>query len=604
MRHSLAVLLASILLVSGCGDFGKPPEDRINEAYVVAESVTQARQALTESLGDADVKRSEAIDAEMASRLKIRALTCGKGHEPGPLDSSEEIRTTIDNADCFIKYDETLKNWLNHRRIESLLSAPPLRPVPEEPPKFITAASDIGMVWFADAAGVVLLSAAGRLEILDVAENKPIFSETHDASQALQSSARISPNGRLFLTGKQGSLAIRDTQTGAELAEYQDVESFFWLDGQAALMTTRNNRREPQIIDFATGAQFPLRGVSESVAKAVPAPAEGEFVLCTVRTLVRVALERADGALSARIVDEEPLGETTMWSDGSGTYSSDYSRYVSAAGRVSVASLDPLSVRSIGLDSLHAQSAWPTPDPDHVLVTGYFRNPTGRPRSFVMSVRDLTIAPIDGAQEGTRYLYIPALDAIGAISRSRIEILDELPLGEFRSFEEFAAGERTEAQLRQLETFQRSTGAVGSIPEGLPVPDWARDADVEAVGVYESTGGSHGPGKPSKPGTVSVRVQRSRNPLVLVLTSYEPVNWEIETDPGARIAAILLGGYNPSRVSGLAGVRQIDIGRVHAYQQGDSGYGALEAAVARRTGKRIKSFQGRYSGESFVVGGR
>jgi hypothetical protein len=92
--------------------------------------------------------------------------------------------------------------------------------------------------------------------------------------------------------------------------------------------------------------------------------------------------------------------------------------------------------------------------------------------------------------------------------------------------------------------------------------------------------------------------------VVLVLTSYEPVNWNVEADPGARISAVLLGGYNPSQVSGTRGVPQIDIGRVYAYQQGADGYGALEAAVARRTGKRIKTFQGRYSGESFVVGGR
>jgi len=238
-------------------------------------------------------------------------------------------------------------------------------------------------------------------------------------------------------------------------------------------------------------------------------------------------------------------------------------------------------------------------------VTGFFRNaPGGGARTFAVSTRDLTIAPFEGAVQGTRYVYIRSLDRIGAIAQSRVELLDQLPLGESVSFESFAGQVLTEANLRQLEAFQRGSDYAGEIPQGLPVPEWAREAEVVAVGVYESTAGEHGPGKPRRAGPVTVNVKRGGKPIVLVLTSYEPVQWRIDPEFGARIAAVLLGGYHQSRVQGAGNAKQLDIGRVYAYQQGGEGYRQLEAAVARYTGKRIHSFQGRYEGEVFTVDSR
>lgn len=606
MRNALLfALVAASLLASACGNFGKAPEDRINDAFPVADSAGKARTALSEFLGDPGTAKMEEIDAEMASRLKIRALTCGKGHEPGLFESDEETRAAIANAECFTECDKALTNWLNHRRIEMLLSAAPLLPIPEDIPRFITAKGNIGTAWFADKAGVALLVSSGTLEILDVKDSRAIFSESRSKNEPWQTSARISPNGRLFLSSRQGSLSIRATETGETLADYDDVGALFWLDGRTALLVSRNGAHEPQLIDFAAGEQLPVRGVSEGITKVVPAPETGQFVISTYRSLVRIALDRSTGTVHARVVDEEPLGDMRMWSDGNGSYTRDHKSYVSGGGPVGIATLDPLSVRTVALDSLQVQSAWPTPDPDRILATGVFRTTSGaEAMTFVISMRDLMIAPLDTPSESARYFYIPAFDRVGAITQSRIEVLDELPLGEFRSFEEFAESLRVELQLRQLDAAQRGSGQAIAIPDGLPVPDWARNGEVAAVGVYESTRGSHGIGKPSRAGPVKVQVRRGRKPVILVLTSYEPVQWQIEKDLGAQIAAVLVGGYHTSEVRGTDGVRQLDIGNVYAYEQGSEEYRKLEAAVARRTGLRIASFQGRYSGETFAVGGQ
>ena len=609
--RSIALIAAVVLsaLVSGCNGIGRSSEERINAAHPLAESVAKSRAALLVFLDEKDTREREALEAEMESRLKIRALTCGKGIDPGPFDSDEEIRAGIANPGCFEDYDASLTTWLNHRRIAQLLSAPPLRPVPEKAPRFITAAKNIGITWFADDAGVVMLSSARDLEILDLDTNEAIFTESGDASGSWQTSARLSPNGRLFLTGKSGSLSIRDTETGEVLADYADLMGLYWLDGQTGLANKRDGSREPLLVDFASGERVPIRGVSGSVTGAVPTPTAGEFVVSTHGSLVRIALDRTESGVSARLVDEEPLGGMHPWSDNTGGLSADRRSYVGSSGKLSVVSLDRLDVRTVGLDSLRVQSALPTPEADQVLATGFLTDaPGGNSIKFVISMRDLTVAPVEGETAQLRYVYIPSLNRLGAVSQSRIEVLDELPLGAFRSFETFTAELRSEAQMRQLEAFERGSGAhlPGGgirIPEGLPVPDWAKDARIEAVGVYESTGGSHGPGKPHSPGPVAVRVRRSGQPIVLVLTSYEPVYWEIDAEAGARIAAILVGGYHQSEVRSARGAREIDIGRVYAYEQGSGEYGLLQAVVARRTGKPIDQFQGRYSGQRFTVGG-
>jgi hypothetical protein len=139
-----------------------------------------------------------------------------------------------------------------------------------------------------------------------------------------------------------------------------------------------------------------------------------------------------------------------------------------------------------------------------------------------------------------------------------------------------------------------------STPGGiLRIPS---NADVRAVGVYEAADGSHGVGQASKSGTVRVFVSRSSRPIVLVLSSYEPVNWVLQLQDGAKVSNILLSSYNSSQAFGASGARIDSIGTQCAYKRGSSEFQALDAQVERFTGKRIGSFQGAYSGTSFSLG--
>src|SRR5262245_40207008 len=70
----------------------------------------------------------------------------------------------------------------------------------------------------------------------------------------------------------------------------------------------------------------------------------------------------------------------------------------------------------------------------------------------------------------------------------------------------------------------------------------------EAVGVFEAivTATLVLPrvGKP-----VRVTLNESRVPMVLVLSSHQPVTWRVDVRPGVRLLAVLLAGCGESRVS-------------------------------------------------------
>ena len=139
-------------------------------------------------------------------------------------------------------------------------------------------------------------------------------------------------------------------------------------------------------------------------------------------------------------------------------------------------------------------------------------------------------------------------------------------------------------------------------PYSGPVTELGRNASIEAVGVYEGGDIGQARGASHRTGTVQVLVRRSAKPIILSLSSYEPVRWVLTVEPGAKLAAVLSGGYYESQVIGAGNARVYQIGRTYAYKRGGAEYSQLDAEVARWTGKPIQVFQGRYTGSTFVVG--
>jgi hypothetical protein len=143
--------------------------------------------------------------------------------------------------------------------------------------------------------------------------------------------------------------------------------------------------------------------------------------------------------------------------------------------------------------------------------------------------------------------------------------------------------------------------ARASEPSSAGLIDVPPDARVLAIGIYEAADGEHSFNGPRKAGTVQVFVMKSARPVVLVLSSYEPVNWNLQLQDGAKVSHVLLSGYHASQVFGARDASIESIGTQYAYQRGSPQFETLDGLVQRFTGKRIGSFQGAYSGGSFTL---
>jgi hypothetical protein len=158
-----------------------------------------------------------------------------------------------------------------------------------------------------------------------------------------------------------------------------------------------------------------------------------------------------------------------------------------------------------------------------------------------------------------------------------------------------------------------------------PVPKMpVAEFEVHAVGVYEGTlsGGAQRGFRMHPTGTVTVKVNRpATRPVVLVLTSYEPVEWKIDAPKGA-VVRVITSGYYKQQVTGLDKDVPVasssheggDKEYFYAYTQAappgareyevketQEKYEKLERIVKDRTKREIKSFQGSYTGDSFEI---
>lgn len=134
--------------------------------------------------------------------------------------------------------------------------------------------------------------------------------------------------------------------------------------------------------------------------------------------------------------------------------------------------------------------------------------------------------------------------------------------------------------------------------------------EVQVVGVYEGAllDGTTRGFREHPEGTVNVTVTgRAGSPAILVLTSYEPVNWNIIKNAGAEIARVVTVGYHAQRVSGLSSSIPVEHhsyatdGVVHyAYSNTSPEFSKLDAWIESKGGK-VTTFTGSYTGKDFTV---
>jgi hypothetical protein len=636
-------LLAMAACLGGCGNLGKTMEERITDAMPPGSEVLAGKAGLdaTAKIFAADVA---ALESEYQSRLIRRARECSGSYVPSFLSSAQDIRSALSDKACFVRADASLSQWLGMRRASLLIAAPPLRAVPKSPLQVLTAPSYIADAAFATRAGVALLQLADKYLVVDIGSGQ-VLAERN----GLFTSATLSPNGRVVISSNsEGRVQLSDTESGDALATFSMTPSGIHLVGDVGVIyTPRNNSDQkmgnagPVFLDLASGNMQSLLLSSPGLQMVYPVPGKPlHFLLMAWKTIAEIELHRDAEGWTTRILSEREM-PISGW--GRSNLSSDETFAFSVAGGIKRIALPSLQASSITLSPLMATSATTTPDPDALVITGYFTNDPEGSRTYIYSISKRTLAVLDDVPGvGSRVLYVPSLRRNAVVNNAQIRLVERFqsqPPVDVNTYlevrtqaiaqlvaarnaqlnqsllraaevERHAAGRipMTTEQLRLLRAALLRSTATNSARATAPrlphgeMAELGRTSHIEAVGVYEGRRETSTSGAGARIGTVQVRVRRSNKPIILVLSSYESVRWIVTLEPGAKLAAVLTSGYSQSQVYGAGAARIHQVGNAYSYQRGGDGYTALDAEVVAMTGKSIEKFQGRYTGEMFMIG--
>lgn len=623
--RNILFLAVAVLVLNGCDQISFNPEAKINAAYPISQ---QLQLTKNDTLAQVDEARRQALSNEFDSRMKVRALTCAKGYSPSWYTSADEVRKNIADQNCFANSDTETNSWLGLIRAGVLLGKPALVAIPDSPPKYIVADGYIQSASFAEAAGVAALGTSQGLQVVDVVSGKQLF----QAQVPNRDTITLSQNGQVLAAISDGKLVLYSVQAGQVIAE-QPVKAtrFYWLTNDTGVYASQDNK--VFFIDFLTGKTNPIAGMQGWFNRVVPT-GNNQFLFSFARSLSRIEVKRTPAGAEAALMDEKPL-ENVYWNQNTSGLLADGSKLFFLNRDLFLVSLADLSQQKITFIPYQINAVVATPDPDRVILTGYSPVVTAGARhtTYEYSFNQQTLFPVDESQlVSQRFIFIPALKKIGIFSESKIALVDRLPTGEPVQLSAFVSEAAEAESLRKIEEFERRQSymsapgggyyppvasmaapsmpmaaapmAPGVVDSGYtPLASIARDARIEGIGVYQGTGSRSAPVTSKKSGVVVVTVKKSATPIILSLSSYEPVRWMLVTEPGARISAVLLSGYNQSQVINAGAARVVTLGSNYAYDRSSSNYAKLDNDVYRMTGKRLSLFQGRYEASQFSVGG-
>lgn len=617
-RHGIALIptLTVALLCTGCdalGNLGKSDDERINEAVPISNDVLNQIDKFEAAIANNEDRAT--FSTELKSRHTIRALTCAGGYKPSVLHSKDKVRQSLTNRRCFEEYDRSTLQWLGIRRLAILLNAPPLRDVSETPVAIFATSSNVNAIKFARSASIAVATSNKSVEVIDMATGKSLFIDKELPRHP--SFIAVSNNGRVFAVGdSEAGIVLRSAEDGDSLQILPDYQRIEWLDATVAVALLRTNRGA-ELIDISRDTREPIKGEEPGVTRIVPlGDAAGTFLLCGYRSISKYRLERNGSTAQAQLIDRKN-GPPMPWSENVSDLTSDGKYFIQASNDLWVTNLETLETEQISLKPLSTRSATSLTSPSEVLLQ--VASTGSSQKSIVYSLTDRNFAVVEDEElspaqgyAAARTAYVPAFGKVVAITGSTVKVIEDLKRGSRYSPEAFgqliAEEQRLEMQKNAIAAAQRAGYSASEVVNGVAVKDGpiailAKNATVEGIGVYESARGSHGIGKPRVAGDVNVYIQGSGGPVILVLSSYEPVNWRV-TGAVSKVKAVLLSGYYDSTVSGTGDVRVTKIGNNYAYESGSAGYRSLQNEVIGWTGKTIETFQGKYSGSTFMVGGR
>lgn len=587
-------------------------EERINEAFPLS---TEARIALdaVEQLPAADT--DVGLRSEVQRRLRIRAQMCAKGYRPSWWESSEDIRSNIPEPGCFTDQDAALTRWLAWLRIGFITSLPPLYPMPSDLPKTITLSSFATDIQFSENAGLLLAASHQNFEIRELVDGDLVWKNDWKMRNNASASSAISPNGRIVALWDGAGTVLWEIVSRTELARIPDTrpKTFRWLDDRT-ISYTESSRSSPLFIDLVHGNSASLDyQLGDPRIIFAAKDRESEYVILTSKALSRVALQRGWQRSGLNVTAERHFDSALPFGSAGeiATHLGD-AEVVSGGIRPWKLSLDSLHLDVADFRPLSISDAVATPEPDAMVIRVSL--PEGhekRHQLLAYSWSNNTVRPI--VSELPNYGRVRFSNAINRnifLYQKRLMFVGSWRTGPAMSLEAYLAiilSEAAEGRAKQISGYLpgSASGGLQTMEPSSVLAALAQKSRVESIGVYEAEPTSERGRKHQQHpiGDINVRVRASKSPTFLVLSSYEPVRWNLHLSKGVKLSAILLFGNPRSEVIGNGSTQVLRPSSTYAYKRRSAEYQRLDSEVRNTIGKGIEIFQGQYKGRMFDVGG-
>jgi hypothetical protein len=619
-RFALQLVIIALSL-AGCDQLRAvytPKAERINAAFPVPEELVTAQNRLFAALEEQSSAKKR-LTATHAQMMQVRALTCSTDADIGRFDTAAEIRRKLTNVACFHEQDEAIRSWVGMQRFIALVGTPPLLPLAQLPPRtpILSPPEDpTSQVFLARAANIaVAQSVRSKLSTVELPSGK-LRVASYGQNVHADPGTTLSPNGRVLATQGYNVLTAVDTETGSVIwssDKYRQVVA--WIPEVGATILAQAGNSAPMLLDHVRGT-FEAHPVPFGrVAWAVNVPQmPTRVVIGNASDLAVVDHARAaDGSLSVQVVKQFRF-------EGRG-HTSGVPQVIAGGKRLVYVSMNDvgwvdLDTGQQGLWQFSAIGAYGFSKLSERTLVMDVRGEGVRAEPHVFDIEQGTLQPVEGSTNDG--LLQPLVTRPGFARRGHSSTWLGTTVqsrGEPRPLETMVAERLLAQQLAKLAAAQNSPGSP-AMPAAWPtdntaarmlvrparpmLADLPSDARVAAIGVYEAAVTTERPGA-GRVGAIRVNLGPGTPPLVLVLASYEPVNWHIQ-DNGRKIAAILVssyGGESKVLVNGTPNVIKANLG--YAYQLGSSEYQRLQREVAKYVAAPIGSFQGGYKGQEFFV---
>lgn len=596
--------------------------EKITAAFPLAEEQQLAvNHLLTEAEATLPRDKRPAVEQAYARMMEVRALSCTAQISVSRLDSIADVRRAVTDRECFGKQDRAIGDWTGARRVAMASIRPPVAPLEPLPD------GETLIPGGEESSGSMSVTTAGAADVAVIVDPKNITAIRLSSGKRINRFAMpgqsrqppvLSGNGRvLALTMSDQTLRMIDVETGNTLWSTNSYSRVLaWFDAADAVLLGTTDSSMPVLLDLRSGTSQPFEAPGTRIDWALGAPsADGHYVVGTYSSvsLMEVSRSLADQLASRpvrnfKLTDARAsssavflMSEASLLAFPSG---SDLGWLNLQNGEQGVWRLSALRARRfIQLDNqtIMFDAAGDTPSSsvtrvlnvvDRTLATaklsslpGEFRISLAPHNGFLRYSADATIR-VTQLELGAS----TALDDVisEAVLNTQLEKLARLDPGSTLPPDSESAFSRT---------FPPGPAALLS-PSRV-----SANAVVSVIGVYEGVAAVSSPSsvRSHVPGEISVRIRRGSRPLVLVLSSYEPVRWTLNNPEGRKIEAILLSGYHPSTVVGMQNAPVIRMGSTYAYELGSPVYARLKQEIGKYVANPVNNFQGSYRGREFEV---